>query len=94
MGAIRKLVTKKKILFMSKLYFVIQLLYSQHRKDIFESLGCLSILYFPKGIYSLQLRKGLSLALSNTILDFSILMQVKNSFTGSEIIGGFLIWTE
>lgn len=68
------------------------MLYSQHRKDIFESIACLSSFYFPKGTYSLQLRKSFSLALSNRILDFSILMQVKSSFTGSNIKGGFLIW--
>lgn len=76
---------------MQKLSFLIQLLYSQQRKDIFESIGCLSISCFPKSTYSLWLRKTLSLALSNMILDFSILMQVKSSFSGSKFIGGFLI---
>lgn len=53
---------------MQKLSFVIQLLYSQQRKeDIFESIWWFSIFYFPKGTYSLLLR-SLSLALSNTIL--------------------------
>lgn len=82
---------KIKLLFMQKLSFLIQLLYSQQRKDIFESIGCLSISCFPKSTYSLWLRKTLSLALSNMILDFSILMQVKSSFSGSKIIGGSLI---
>lgn len=82
---------KIKLLFMQKLSFLIQLLYSQQRKDIFESIGCLSISCFPKSTYSLWLRKTLSLALSNMILDFSILMQAKSSFSGSKIIGGFLI---
>lgn len=36
--------------------------------------------------------KSLSLALSNTILDFSVIMQVKSRFTGNKIIGVFLIW--